>query len=234
MAREQLSVREFHRFASRGELVQALAARVAGVLGLAVAERGSGLLAVSGGNTPGPFFDELAKKPLDWGSITVTLVDERLVPPGSERSNARLARERLLVGAAGAARFVPLYEESGSPEQAAALAEAALSGLPWPLDAAVLGMGADGHTASFFPGAGNLGALLDANGQARVLPVRAPGAPEPRLTLTLAALAEAGFLALHIDGEEKAAVLDRVIRGTEDLPIGAVLDHARVEVFWAP
>jgi len=223
----------FHRFSSRGELTRALAGRVADVLERALSARGEGFLAVSGGATPGGFFDELAKRPLDWARIAVTLVDERLVPPGSERSNARLAQERLLVGEAGAARFVPLHQGSGSPEQAARVAEAALAGLSWPLDAAILGMGTDGHTASFFPDAGNLDSLLDPEQPARVLPVRAPSALEPRLTLTLSALRQAGFLALHIEGEEKAAVLDRVIRRQEALPIGAVLEHATVEVYWA-
>ena len=133
--------------------------------------RGAGFLAVSGGTTPAAFFAELAGRPLDWERIVVTLVDERLVPPDSPRANQLLVRERLLVGPAAAARFVPLFE-GGSPEGAAARAEVALRGLPWPLDAAILGMGVDGHTASFFPDADNLDALLDPRGATIVLRCR--------------------------------------------------------------
>jgi 6-phosphogluconolactonase len=141
-------------------------------------------------------------------------------------------RERLLVGPAARARFVPLFE-GGSTEGAAARAEIALRDLPWPLDAAILGMGVDGHTASFFPDAENLEALLDPHGAKIVLPVKAAGAAEQRLTLTMPALAKAGLLALHIEGEEKAAVLERVLLDGETLPVGAVFDQATVKVFWA-
>jgi 6-phosphogluconolactonase len=233
VAREQLrNGREVLRFGSRGELARALAGQVADVLGQAVSRRGAGFVAVSGGTTPAAFFAELAGRPLDWERIVVTLVDERLVPPDSSRANQLLVRERLLVGPAARARFVPLFE-GGSTEGAAARAEIALRDLPWPLDAAILGMGVDGHTASFFPDAENLEALLDPRGAKIVLPVKAAGAAEQRLTLTLPALAKAGLLALHIEGEEKAAVLERVLLGGETLPVGAVFDQATVKVFWA-
>ena len=110
----------------------------------------------------------------------------------------------------------------------------ALGDLPWPLDAAILGMGTDGHTASFFPDADNLEALLDPSQQAIVMPVHAASAVEPRLTLTLATIIKARFLGLHIEGGEKKAVLDRACAG-EDLPIRAVLDQASrpVQIYWA-
>ncbi len=239
MAREQLTrvpaaADEWHVFASRTDLAKALAERVADTLARAIATRGTGFLAVSGGSTPALFFAELSQMPIDWSRVIVTLVDERLAPPSSPRSNAGLVMGKLLQGPAAAARFVPLYHEAGTAEDAAVLAGEALRALPWPLDAVVLGMGTDGHTASFFPDAGNLGALLDPASDQILSAVHAPSGIEPRLTLTLAPIVAAGFLALHIEGAEKRQVLDRALGG-EQLPIRAVFDHAArpVEIFWA-
>ncbi len=221
-------------FASRGELAKALADAVSKVLSGAIDARGAGFLAVSGGSTPGLFFAELSQMPIDWSRVTVTLIDERLVPASSPRSNAALAMEKLLQGPAAAAKFVGLYHEADSVEDAAEHANEALKALPWPLDVAILGMGSDGHTASFFPDADNLDTLLDPRQEQLVLPVHAKSAIEPRLTLTLATIVKARFLGLHIEGAEKRAVLDRACDG-ESLPIRAVIDQASrpVQIYWA-
>lgn len=227
---------EWHDFASRETLAEALADRVADVLAAAVAKCGHATLAVSGGTTPGLFFDALSNCDIAWGNVTVTLVDERFVPETSGRSNAALTRSRLLTHAAKAARalFVPLYHGEGSPAQSAAAASVALAPL-LPLDAAILGMGTDGHTASFFPDAMTLGDLIDPNNPAIVLPVEAVSAGEPRLTLTLARLLDARFLALHIEGAEKRAVLEQALKPKGNKPVSAVFAHAKapVPVYWA-
>jgi 6-phosphogluconolactonase len=226
----------WHEFASRDELAAALASTVADVLRAAIEKRGTALLAVSGGSTPGMFFRELSRRELDWASVIVTLVDERFVPEDSSRSNARLVRENLLQDKAAVARFAGLFSDASTVEEAADRAGKRLSRLPLPLDAVVLGMGTDGHTASFFPDAGNLESLLDLSAEAIVAPVHAASGGEPRLTLTLARILEAGFVALHIEGAEKHHVLEAALGGKAHLPVGAVLDRAPqpVQVFWAP
>lgn len=223
-------------FPSREALAQALADAVAGELADAIVRRGQALLAVSGGSTPQLFFDALSRKDLDWAKVTVTLVDERFVAESSPRSNAGLIRKHLLTNEASAARFVPLYRQDKTAEQAACETSAVLAALPFPLDAAILGMGTDGHTASFFPDADNLETLTDPASTALVEPVVAPSAGEPRLTLPLARLTEARFLALHIEGEEKRAVLDTALAPGSDLPVSAVFRHAKapVPVYWTP
>ncbi|WP_353642439.1 6-phosphogluconolactonase [Mesorhizobium sp. WSM2239] len=225
-----------HEFASREELAERLASAVADVLRGAIERRGTALLAVSGGSTPALFFRQLSQQELDWDSVTVTLVDERFVPEDSPRSNARLVRENLLRNKAATARFTGLFSDVGTVEDAADRAGERLSRLSLPLDAVVLGMGTDGHTASFFPDAGNLGSLLDPSSEAIVAPVHAASGGEPRLTLTLARIVEAGFVALHIEGAEKRRVLEAAFSTEEHLPVRAVPDHAPqpVQVFWAP
>jgi len=226
----------WHEFASPQALASAFAEKVAGVLAAAIAERGKATLAVSGGTTPGLFFRALSRQKLDWARVTVTLVDERFVPEDSPRSNAGLVAANLLQNEAAAAKFVGLYSPADNVEAAARRADEAVGREALPLDAAILGMGADGHTASFFPDADNLAALLDPHAQANVLPVHAPSGIEPRLTLTLPRIASAGFIALHIEGAEKRSVLEAALDGEPHLPVRAVFDHAQVpvQIFWAP
>jgi 6-phosphogluconolactonase len=226
-----------HDFPSPDALAEALAQRVAQQLRDAVAASGKASLAVSGGKTPVRFFKALSQQALDWANVAVTLVDERLVPDTDERSNARLVAQNLLRGEAAGARFVPLYSAAETPELAARNAQNALtvSAVPMPLDVAVLGMGGDGHTASFFPDAPDLGALFANAAGAKVLPVIARSAGEPRLTLSAQLLGSARFVAVHIEGQEKRAVLEEALSGgTKPIAMMIAMASTPVEVFWAP
>ncbi|WP_332718009.1 6-phosphogluconolactonase [Pelagibacterium mangrovi] len=225
-------------FASKDKLAEALAEAVAENLNAGLDERGAASLAVSGGSTPRRFFEVLgARTDIDWENVTVTLVDERWVDETSDRSNAQLVKENLLQGPASAAAFVPLYAGTGEPDATGiAEANAAVSRVPTPFDAVILGMGNDGHTASFFPQGDALEDALNAEGP--VLAIRAPGAGEPRVTFTLPRLLETRALYLHIEGEEKAQVLDKALETgpVETMPVRAVLSqsHIPVSLYWCP
>jgi len=227
-----------HDFADPAALASALAATVAGNLRDGLAARGRASLAVSGGRTPERFFAALARQPLDWDKVAITLVDERWVAPDHPRSNEALLRRCLLQGPAAAAQLVSLVTEDASPEEGLAEIAARIAALPLPLDAAVLGMGSDGHTASFFPGGDRLAKAIDPTGDVQVLPMRAPGAGEPRITLTLPLITAARAIYLHIEGAEKAGVLAAALQDgpAEDLPIRAVLRGCTQppQVYWCP
>lgn len=220
-------------FSDPDAVAEALAADVAGRLSGAIAAQGRATLAVSGGTTPVRFFGELSNAPVDWDKVIVTLVDERFVPPTHERSNERLVRENLLVGRAAEARFVGMYWGTESVDEAATRASDAITGL-MPVDALVLGMGTDGHTASLFPDAEGVEAMLNATPGPTVLPVHAPSAGEPRLTMSLGAICKARAIFLHIEGAQKRGVLERA--AAEKLPIAAVIEAAETPVvtYWAP
>ena len=241
MAREQLNSASYNwnAFPDRPELAAALAGRVADRLTKAIAARGTALLAVSGGTTPAKFFATLSALPIAWDKVIVTLVDERFVPASSPRSNAGLVAANLLQNAAKAARFVPLYHEAAGIEDAATSDDAALRSLPWPLDVVILGMGPDGHTASFFPGGDHLAEALDLTGTAHVLPMHAPGAGEPRITFTLPTLLRTRALYLHIESEAKRDLLADARLGlgeAANYPVRAVLtqNQVPVAVYWCP
>lgn len=199
-----------------------------------MAERGLASLALAGGSTPSDIYRALSGRALDWSRVAVTLTDERWVDPDSPDSNARLVRASLLQGPAQAARLIPLRGPAAVNLEDAARDASALVDALRPLDAVLLGMGADGHIASLFPLNSALQRGLDPAGTAAVIaaPAGAPAPVQPRLSLTLPVLAEAGSLLLTIRGEEKLQVLNSA--EAEALPIVALLRAAPVHVYWAP
>ena len=185
--------------------------------------------AVPGGTTPGPIFDSLCAVDLEWSRVHVMLTDERWVPETSDRSNTKLLRERLLVERAAAATYVPLYADAATPEEK--LPELAAGLTPeLPISVMLLGMGADMHTASIFPGADQLDLAL--HGDDRLVAMRAPGAPEPRITLSVKVLKSAMSRHIVIVGGEKREALERARHlPPEQAPVAAVLNGSTVH--WA-
>jgi len=216
------------RSSSSESLAEAFADWTAALLQNAVAARGEATFIVSGGNTPKRYFEVLSLRNIDWSRVNVTLADERRVSDDSPRSNAKLVREHLLQNHAAEARFVPLADSRLPPERELTAAQARIAELPLPADLVVLGMGDDGHTASWFPKGDNLEAAMNPGERALVLPMTAPDAAEPRLTLTARVLLRANALALHIEGDGKRAVLAKALEEgpIEDMPIRGVLRGA--------
>ena len=204
-----------------------VAQRIAGDLTVALHNADRAMLAVPGGTTPGPIFDDLCAADLDWSRVDVVLTDERWVPGDHPRSNTRLVRERLLVNRAASARMVPLYAETPEPEESlAGLIEAIEADLP--IAVAVLGMGADMHTASLFPDSAELTAALASDAPA-LLPVRPESQPEARITLAAHVLNNALRKHIVFKGKDKREALDRAVTlPPQDAPIRAVLDGAFV------
>ncbi|MEY4981771.1 MAG: 6-phosphogluconolactonase [Pseudomonadota bacterium] len=217
-------------YPDREFLMLGLANVIAGQLADFLRREGRASLSVPGGTTPGPIFDTLSGVDIDWANVAVFLNDERWVAEDSPRSNTRLLRERLLRGKAAAARLVPLYADAAAPEEMLdGLAEGIAPHLP--ISVLLLGMGADMHTASLFPGADRLAEGLAADAPI-LLPMRAEAAGEPRITLTAPVLAGAMNIHILITGAEKRAALERAMTlPPSEAPVRAVLDNATVH--WA-
>lgn len=228
----------FVEFPSSRLLIEALAARITGLLKEGIAAKGAAFLLVSGGSTPIPLFARLAESKLPWEKVTISLVDERWVEPTSEDSNENLVHRHLLRKKAASARFVGM--KNGEPTAAAGedICEQQLRRLPWPADCLILGMGNDGHTASLFPGAARLAAAVRLSSGRTCMAIHPPAAPHERMTLTLPAILNSRQLFLHLQGEGKKQVLARA-QGegdTAEMPIRYILRQQTtpLAVYWSP
>ncbi len=198
----------------------------------AVRARGAAWLALAGGRTPLPIYARLAASRFD-GTITAIPTDERCVPHDHPACNLRALREAF---SGSTVSTLALTGDDGAPDLSA------LTAHPQDFDAVLLGMGADGHFASLFPGAANLadGLALDSGIDAiATLPdPLPPEAPFARISLSLPRLLRAREIHLVVTGEAKRRVLRQAQQqdAGSGLPIAALL-HARtrsVQIHWSP
>ncbi len=211
-----MGVRQIFVFDDISSLEEAAAREIVRTARNAVSRRGVCHVALAGGSTPRGVYARLSEEPhrgrIDWSKVHLFWGDERCVPPDDPKSNYRMAHEALL-------SRTPLHESSVhrihvelGPERAAAAYEeeirAVVGGATPRFDLILLGMGADGHTASLFP---NTPALRQVRQDPRlVAPTVAPSPPRRRVTLTLRAINAARKVMFLVAGGEKARTLARV------------------------
>lgn len=186
----------------------------------AIVRRAKWRVALTGGSSPVLLYKLLASREwqsqIDWARAEVFFGDERAVAAHDERSNFYQAHELLL-------RYVPqttVYRMRGEAEnldEAAREYEAQLGSEP--LDAVLLGMGPDSHTASLFPG---YDAVEETSRLCAATPVSPTNPLVPRLTLTLPCLNAARLAFFTVTGRDKAAMLKRVLSGDQSLPSARV------------
>jgi len=205
-------------------LADAAAEWIAAAIAADIHERGACAVALSGGATPRPVYERLARPPLAhriaWRNVTVFFGDERAVPPSDPGSNYGMVRAAMLDRVNVPPTQVHRMEAERGDRDAAARDYERL--LPKRLDLLLLGMGGDGHTASLFPGS----QVLDEQ-RRRVVPATAPVAPRERLTITPPVIAAARRVAVLVAGADKAATVARVLRGPakpRELPAQLALD----------
>ena len=207
----------------------------------AIHARGQAWLALAGGRTPLPVYAQLAAAGLG-GVVSAIPTDERCVPHDHPACNLRALREAFAADADIVGN--PLTREDGDVDASLAQARALLAVNPQPFDAVLLGMGADGHFASLFPGAANLAEGLATESGIDALATLPdplpPEAPFARISLTLPRLLHAKQIHLVVTGEDKRRVLRQAQQqddgGATPFPVAALLharDH-RIHIHWSP
>jgi 6-phosphogluconolactonase len=205
------------------------ARRFAALAESATAEHGVFTVALSGGSTPRSMFELLAKAPykesIDWARAQMFFSDERFVPPDSEESNFRMAKEALL-------SHVALPESSVHPvptigitaDEAAARYEETVrrkvladpGRLPR-FDLILLGLGPDGHTASLFPDSTALSESVRL-----VAPNYVAKFDSWRITFTFPLINAARCVMFLAQGSEKAERVRQVFESDPTLPASGV------------
>lgn len=227
----------WHEGADQQSLAENLAGELIVKMDAAITAKGSVVLALSGGSTPKPLFEVLAEYDIDWSKVIITLVDERWVDENHELSNATFMKTFLLNALPETVRFVPLYQHADSVESSvdfvlANYCQVTGSSVDAPrgFDIVVLGMGGDGHTASFFPDADNVADLVDINAEQELLTCTSPSTQVERITWSLPMLLNVDFLALHITGATKKDVFEQAAAGGDivELPIRSAIFQDRV------
>jgi 6-phosphogluconolactonase len=206
-----------------GEMAEAAADLIVDVGQVAVEQRGRFLLALSGGGTPEATYGLLAGQDratrLDWRAAHVFWGDERNVPADAPGSNYGQARRLLLDHVPTPDEQIHRIRGELAPDEAAAdyrqlLARMAADELAWPrLDMALMGLGADGHTASLFPGPA-------AAGEERLAAIAVTadygGRPAERVSLTPAVFNSARNVIFLATGASKAEAVAAVLQGAAD------------------
>jgi len=201
------------RFASCEALYNHAVAQVARIGAEAIAERGRFLVALAGGTTPRPLYERLASPTcaIDWSAVDVFWTDERCVPAEDVRSNQKMAREALLGRVPIAAERIHPIDGALRPLDAADAYEVFLRevlGGDGRFDLVLLGVGADGHTASLFP---RHQALAE---DARwIVPVHVSADPPWRVTMTLPLIDAARHVLFLVAGAAKAPALRDLVDG---------------------
>jgi len=202
----------------------------------AIEARGRFVVALAGGATPRATYERLAAPTIrgrvDWTRVHVVWGDERCVPPADGESNYRMARDALLDHVPVPEGQVHRMQGEADPVTAAAAYERELrallatpSGAPRAaagarIDLVLLGLGADGHTASLFPAGAGV-----RERDRWVIAVHDGPTPLWRLTLTPGLFNAAGEIAFVVSGGAKAEILRRVLsppRAEVDLPAQAI------------
>ncbi|MGL4387117.1 MAG: 6-phosphogluconolactonase [Snodgrassella alvi] len=222
---------QLHLFDTPTAMNTALATAITANLQNAINLRSKASLAVSGGPTPVELFQILSQAQIAWNQVYITLVDERWVDKHHEDSNERLIHTHLLQNKAKEAHFISLKTIAENPYDGVDEIQTRLQqSLPLPIDALVLGMGDDGHTASLFPHAENLYKGIDMQSDRLVIDMKPLTAPHDRISLTLPVILNSRHLYLQLNGKKQQQVLEQALAGKNinDMPIRAVLHQQKL------
>lgn len=177
-------------------------------------------LIVCGGNSVKLLLNELSKKKISWENVSVSLVDERLVPNGHKDSNQLFVKKNLLINSASNAQFVPLTKNFKQNKL-----------IRRPYTITVLSLADDGHFASIFPTCLNAKHLINPEASPEIVLIPPVGKPKhARLTMNLAMILESDLLILLVNGQQKRKIFDEAASNTK-LPIYWLLSQKKKNLY---
>lgn len=202
---------------------------------IAIETRNICRIALSGGSTPKPLYEAIAKQELPWSQIEVFWGDERYVSSNNSQSNQKMARESWLnLVDIPAKNIHPIPTEAGNPLiDAERYQEEIIKYIPIQdnqilpvFDIILLGMGDDGHTASLFPKTEAL-QVRD-----RLVTVGNKDG-EPRITFTVPLINAARCVIFLVAGENKQPALKEIFAPTGDWSVyPSRLIEPQGELWW--
>jgi len=219
-------------FANRADMLAQAAQDCIAIVRKAAQDHAAASVLLSGGSTPLPLYRALGQADLPWSQLHFALVDERWVDESDAASNARAVRESLFnaAGSAAGAQWVTMKTAHLHALDAQPEVERRYRQLP-PVALCVLGMGADGHIASWFAGAEGLDHALHGDDFCAAImaqPSSVTGSHVERMTITRRLLARSQHIVLLFTGDEKWRTLALAKRGpatnAADLPVRALFD----------
>ncbi len=227
---------EWWEFEDQDELADAVAGDIGFIIESALEARGQALVAFPGHAALVPLFEKLAARDIRWKNVTIVPTDDRLVPVDDPRSNiANIARTFLPLGA----RVLPLTSDAADYKLAGSAADARLKDLHWPPDLVWLSVGANGSTASIYPGP-DMDEAVAGPSERRAVGVRPDPMPEDaavdRVTLTVPAIRESRTVLFTIEGDDEKALLEKAIAdgASSTVPVGRLFNELKVpvDIYW--
>jgi len=234
------------KFDSAEQLNQSLMSDISSNLEQTLQQQNQACLLVSGGSTPHDLYQSLSHHSMPWNKISIAMVDERWVNADHTKSNQSFIQQSLIQDKAAKANFFPMVDASRSVRQqdlqdAAVQINQTYSKLP-KKPICILGMGADGHTASFFPHAKGLDyALSSTNTYCCAIEANqseTTGELTQRLSITLDYLLSSQMIHLLIKGQQKWDIYQQALscEDTYSMPVCAVIKQTKtpVKIYWCP
>lgn len=233
---------KINTYADMPELSKTVSVDILSKLAASLTKNGKASLMLSGGSTPQGTYTLLGESNFIWDNVDIAMVDDRWVEQTDTGSNAAMIYKNILSKQNVHSKFYPLKTKSDTLEEGCEVANIKYHKIFRPFTCLILGMGLDGHTASWFPEAEGIQEALNPRSSKIIVPVRpqrsnVTGDYLERATLTLSAVNEAQNIYLLISGQEKLDLFNSVLANADSkLPIRAAIDTLgrRLTVFWSP
>lgn len=200
--------------------MQEISNQIVNLLDKDIKAKGNANFIVSGGSSPIKIFKDLSKVDLDWSSVTISLVDDRVVNVSHPDSNEKLVQEVLISEKASDAKFISICNEAKE-----------LAALQRPYSVMLLGMGEDGHFASLFPKLIKTNPeYFDLQSEPEIFFTEPMGDPcHKRVSMNLSMILQSKNIFLLVPNMKKMEVLNQA-RNDSSLPINYLLNQKKIDV----